>query len=85
MGEAKAKLAAAAVAVQSCKKGDGPVGTGQIVVVFAPNGGAQTATVTGPPFDGTPTGACVAARFRGVRVPPFTGSPFSVSKRFTIN
>ncbi len=85
MGEAKSKLAAAATAAQSCKKGDGPVGTGRIVVVFAPGGGAQTATLQGPPFDGTPTGACVAARFRGVHVPPFTGSPFSVSKSFTIN
>ena len=85
MGEAKSKLAAAATAAQSCKKGDGPVGTGRIVVVFAPSGGAQTATISGPPFDGTPTGACVAARFRGVHVPAFTGSPFSVSKSFTIN
>jgi predicted Zn finger-like uncharacterized protein len=85
MGEAKSKLAAAAAAAQSCKKGDGPVGTGRVVVVFAPSGGAQTATLAGPPFDGTPTGACVAARFRGVHVPPFSGSPFSVSKSFTIN
>jgi predicted Zn finger-like uncharacterized protein len=84
MGEAKSKLAAAAAAAQSCKKGD-ISGTGRVVVVFAPSGGAQTATISGPPFDGTPTGACVAARFRGVHVPPFSGSPFSVSKSFTIN
>jgi predicted Zn finger-like uncharacterized protein len=84
MGEAKSKLAAAAAAAQSCKKGD-ISGTGRVVVVFAPSGGAQTATISGPPFDGTPTGACVSARFRGVHVPPFSGSPFSVSKSFTIN
>jgi hypothetical protein len=84
-GEAKAKLGAAATSAQSCKKPDGPVGTGRVVVVFAPSGGAQTATLQGPPFDGTPTGACVAARFRGVHVPPFSGSPFSVTKSFTIN
>jgi predicted Zn finger-like uncharacterized protein len=84
-GEAKAKLGAAAASTQSCKKPDGPVGTGRVVVVFAPSGGAQTATLQGPPFDGTPTGACVAARFRGVHVPPFSGSPFSVTKSFTIN
>ncbi len=54
--------------------------SGRVVIVFAPNGGAQTATVTGPPFEGTPTGACVAARFRGVHVPPFSGSPFSVDQ-----
>ncbi|HSY42068.1 MAG TPA: zinc-ribbon domain-containing protein [Polyangia bacterium] len=84
MGEAKAKLAAAAAAAQGCKKGDA-TGTGRVVVVFAPSGGAQTATISGPPFEGTPTGACVASRFKGVHVPPFSGSPFSVSKSFTIN
>lgn len=85
MGEAKSRLAAAAAAAQSCKKADGPSGTGRAVVLFAPSGAAQSATITGPPFEGTPTGACVAARFRGVHVPPFGGSPFSVSKSFTIN
>ncbi len=85
MGEAKSRLAAAAAAVQACKKPDGPAGTGRVVVLFAPSGGAQTATISGAPFEGTPTGACVAARFRGVHVPAFSGSPFSVSKSFTIN
>jgi predicted Zn finger-like uncharacterized protein len=84
MGEAKSKLAAAASAVQTCKKGD-VTGTGRVLIVFAPNGGAQSATVSGPPFEGTPTGACVAARFKGVHVPAFSGSPFSVAKSFTIN
>jgi len=85
MGEAKSRLAAAAAAVQACKKADGPTGTAKVVVLFAPAGGAQSATISGPPFEGTPTGACVAARFRGVHVPAFSGSPFSVSKSFTIN
>ena len=84
MGEAKARLAATAGSVQACKKGD-VSGSGRVVVMFAPNGAAQSATISGPPFEGTPTGACVAARFRGVRVPAFSGSPFSVSKSFTIN
>jgi hypothetical protein len=84
MGEAKAKLAGAAAAAQGCKKGDA-TGTGRVVVIFAPSGGAQSATISGPPFEGTPTGACVASRFKGVHVPPFGGSPFSVSKSFTIN
>ncbi|MGO9838052.1 MAG: zinc-ribbon domain-containing protein [Polyangiaceae bacterium] len=85
MGEAKARLAAAASAAQGCKKADGPSGTGRVVVMFAPSGAAQSATVSGPPFEGTPTGACVSARFRGVHVPAFSGSPFSVSKSFSIN
>jgi len=53
--------------------------------MFAPSGAAQSAAINGPPFEGTPTGNCVAARFRTVRVPAFSGSPFSVSKSFTIN
>jgi len=85
MGEAKARLGAAAAAAAGCKKPNGPTGTGRVVVLFAPSGGTQSASVSGPPFEGTPTGACVAARFRGVRVPAFSGSPFSVSKSFTIN
>jgi hypothetical protein len=85
MGEAKAKLGAIASSVQACKKGDGPTGSGRVVVTFAPSGAAQSAVVSGPPFEGTPTGACVSGRFRGAHVPSFTGSPFSVSKSFSIN
>ncbi|HEY6463260.1 MAG TPA: zinc-ribbon domain-containing protein [Polyangiaceae bacterium] len=84
MGEAKAQLGAIAGSVQGCKKGDAS-GTGHVVVTFAPNGRATSAVVTGPPFAGTPTGACVASRFHGAHVPAFSGSPFSVSKHFTIN
>ncbi len=84
MGEAKARLAAIAGSVQSCKKGD-VAGTGRVVVTFAPSGQVQSANLSGPPFEGTPAGACVATRFRGARVPAFTGSPFTVSKSFTIN
>jgi hypothetical protein len=84
MGEAKAKLGSIASSVQSCKRGDA-TGTGRVVVTFAPSGAAQSATVSGPPFEGTPTGSCVASRFRSARVPAFSGSPFSVSKSFTIN
>jgi predicted Zn finger-like uncharacterized protein len=85
MGEAKARLAAAASAAQGCAKPGGPTGTGRVVVMFAPSGAAQSATVSGPPFEGTPVGACVGARFKAVHVPAFSGSPFSVSKSFTIN
>jgi predicted Zn finger-like uncharacterized protein len=85
MGEAKAKLGAAASAAAGCKKPNGPTGTGRAVIVFAPSGAAQSASINGEPFEGTPTGACVASKFRAVRVPPFSGSPFSVSKSFTVN
>jgi hypothetical protein len=84
MGEAKARLASIAGSVQGCKKGDAS-GSGRVVVTFAPGGNVASAVVSGPPFEGTPTGACIASRFRGAHVPAFTGSPFSVSKSFTIN
>jgi predicted Zn finger-like uncharacterized protein len=84
MGEAKARLAGIAGSVQACKKGD-LSGSGRVVVTFAPGGNVASAVVSGPPFEGTATGACVASRFRGARVPAFAGSPFSVSKSFTIN
>lgn len=84
MGEAKARLGAAAEGAQSCKKGD-VTGTGHVIITFAPSGAVQSAAIEGPPFEGTPAGACVAAHFRAVRVPPFGGSPFKVRKSFTIN
>ena len=85
MGEARARLAAVASGVQSCKRGD-TSGSGKVEIVFAPSGAVQSATLMGgSPFDGTPTGKCVEARFRQTRVPAFSGSPFSVSKSFSIN
>jgi predicted Zn finger-like uncharacterized protein len=84
MGEAKARLASIAGSVQGCKKGD-LSGSGRVVVTFAPSGNVASAVVSGAPFEGTPTGACIASRFRGAHVPAFAGSPFSVSKSFTIN
>jgi predicted Zn finger-like uncharacterized protein len=84
MGAAKASLGAIAGAVQGCKRGD-TTGSGRVVVTFAPSGAVQSAAVTDPPFAGTPTGSCVASRFRSAHVPAFTGSPFEVAKHFTIN
>jgi hypothetical protein len=85
MGEAKARLAAIASAVQSCKRGD-TTGTGRTEIVFSPSGAVQSASVmAGSPFDGTPTAKCVEARFRGARVPAFAGAPFTVTKSFRIN
>jgi hypothetical protein len=34
---------------------------------------------------GTPVGGCVASAFRGVRVPPFDGSPVSLTKSFDVD
>jgi predicted Zn finger-like uncharacterized protein len=85
MGEVRARLASVAAGVQSCKRGE-TTGSGRVEISFGPSGAVQSATLMpGSPFDGTPTGKCVEARFRQARVPAFTGSPVAVTKSFSIN
>jgi len=83
-GAASAALSSAASAATSCKRPDGPTGTGKVLVTFAPSGRVTTANVTGGGFGGTSVGGCVASVFRSARVPAFQGSPVTVSKSFTI-
>ena len=78
-------LGSAAGAAQSCRKPDGPTGSGRIAVTFAPSGAVTSAQVEGPPFAGTAVGGCVAARFRSARVPAFSGGTVTVHKSFSIN
>jgi hypothetical protein len=81
---ANSALGSIASSAASCKKGDGPTGSGKVAVTFAPSGRATTATIEGS-FAGTSVGSCVAGRFRSAKVPPFAGSPVTVKKTFTIN
>ncbi len=74
---------ALAINVTSCKRGDGPVGTGHLKVTFQPSGSVSAVDVDAP-YAATATGACVAQRYRGVSVPPFAGGPLSVGKSFAI-
>jgi hypothetical protein len=71
------------VDVDECRRFDGPSGSGHVVVVFAPEGNVQHASVD-PPFAGTARGACVAAKFAAARVPPFQGAPVRVGKSFVV-
>ena len=64
-----ASAALASVNVASCRKADGPTGSGHVKVTFAPNGSVQSAVVDAPPFAGTPVGGCVGGKFRGARIP----------------
>jgi eukaryotic-like serine/threonine-protein kinase len=84
-GAAITSLGPIASGAQSCKHADDPAGTGHVKITFAPSGTVQSAVVDTPPFAGTATGGCVAGRFRGARVPPFSGSPVTVGKSFIIN
>lgn len=82
-GAASAQLGAAAGGAKACGKPDGPKGSAKVQVTFSPSGKATQATV-GPPFAGTAVGSCIAGSFRGLSVPPFTGSAVTVSKTVTI-
>ncbi len=77
---AKNALARAASAAAGCKKPDDPSGAAKVQVTFSSSGRVTVAKVSGPPFQGTPTGSCIAAAFRGATIPPFDGAPVSVSK-----
>jgi predicted Zn finger-like uncharacterized protein len=79
-----ASAALSSVNVQSCRKGDGPTGSGHIKITFAPSGSVQSAVVDQPPFAGTSVGGCVAGRFRAAHIPAFGGSPVTVGKSFVI-
>lgn len=82
---ATAALSAAADAARTCKQDGGPTGSGKAKITFAPSGSVTSATIEGPPFAGTPVGGCVASAFSGARVPPFDGSPVSITKSFDID
>jgi len=82
-GAAAASLGS--VNVQSCKKTDGPTGSGHVTVTFSPDGTVQSAVIDGGPFPGTPVGGCIAGKYRGARVPAFGGAPVRVGKSFTVN
>ena len=82
-GAAVAALGAAAASASSCKKPDGPTGTGKASVTFAASGRATATNVSGS-FAGTDVGGCVARLFRAAKVPAFSGDPVTVSKSFSI-
>ncbi|HEY6728471.1 MAG TPA: hypothetical protein VI197_30885 [Polyangiaceae bacterium] len=77
---AKHALGASARAASSCRKGDDPTGTAEVIVTFAPSGRVTSANVNGAPYAGTRTGGCIAATLRGATVPPFAGNHLTVRK-----
>ncbi len=83
-GAASAALSAAASEASGCRKEGDPSGTATVTVTFAPSGRVTSATLSGPPFAGTSTGGCIAATLRRARVPAFSGSNVTVSKRVVI-
>lgn len=83
-GAAKRALGTSALVASSCRKGDDPRGTAEVIVTFAPSGRVTSANVNAAPFGGTATGGCIAATLRGAVVPPFGGDHVTVRKLVTI-
>jgi len=81
---AVAALNAAAGRAAGCKQPDDPSGGATVSVTFAPSGRVTSSKVTTPPFQGTPTGGCIASAFHAAKVPPFEGAPVSVTKNVSI-
>ena len=79
-----AALNAAAGRAAACKQPDDPAGGASVSVTFAPSGRVTSSKVTTPPFQGTPTGGCIASAFRAAKVPPFEGAPVSVTKNVSL-
>lgn len=83
-GAASAQMAmATSIARAECPRSGGPVGSTRVTVQFATSG-RVTSTSIGSPFTSTETGKCIMAVFRQAVIPPFPGSPVSVSKSVTI-
>lgn len=81
---AESALASAAQQATTCRQDGDPTGVARVVVTFAPSGRVTSATISGPPFAGTPTGSCIARTMRAMSLPPFTGDHMTVSKTVVI-
>jgi type IV secretory pathway VirB10-like protein len=79
-GALRAAFAEGETKAKSCLGASSPSGTARISVTFATSGEAVGATVSGSPFQGTLEGQCMAAKFRSLRVPAFSGNEVIVRK-----
>ncbi len=73
------------VDVQMCKESGGPTGAGHARLTFANDGTVTDVKLDAGPFGGTSVGACIEARFRTVKVAPFSGKPVQTGKSFVVN
>ncbi len=81
---ARTALEATAVQASSCRKDGDPSGLAVVTITFSQTGRVTTAQISGPPFQATPTGGCIASTMRRTRVPPFAGEMVTVRKTVTI-
>jgi hypothetical protein len=81
---ARSALEMSAEVASSCRKDGDPSGVAVVTITFSQTGRVTTATISGPPFQATPTGGCIASTLRKTRVPPFAGDMVTVRKTVTI-
>jgi hypothetical protein len=77
-------LAQAAQRAKGCHVPGGPTGNVRVSITFASSGEVTGATVQGALFSNTLEGECIAAKFRSVQIPPFTGGDFVAHKTVAI-
>ena len=73
-----------AVDLHPCALPSGLRGAGHAKVTFAPDGSVPTVTISDGAFVGTPTGACIAERYRTVKAPAFCPGDVWIGKQFAI-
>jgi serine/threonine-protein kinase len=83
LAQASARLRGASEMAKLCRRPGAQTGPGKVQVTFDPSG-SVTAVEVMPPYAGTGAGACVAQKFRSVKVPPFSGSPTTLQKGFAL-
>jgi hypothetical protein len=77
-------LGQAAQRAKGCHVEGGPTGTVRVSVTFAPSGDVTGAAVQGAAFKDTVEGECIAAKFRALHIPAFSGNDFLARKSVTI-
>ncbi|CAN5290019.1 hypothetical protein BH09MYX1_BH09MYX1_53300 [soil metagenome] len=84
-GAALSSLSGIASSLSSCKKPDGPTGSGKVTVTFEPSGAVSKVEFIEGPFGGTAGGGCIAGKFRGAHIPAFSGGAVPANKSFVLN
>jgi tRNA A-37 threonylcarbamoyl transferase component Bud32 len=82
---ANAAMATARASAATCRRPADPPGEARVVVTFAPTGKVVDAHLEGPPFAGTATGHCIAAQYRAIAVPPFSGEPVVLRRKVPLD
>jgi len=72
------------VNIHDCVKPADSPASGHIKLLISPTGTIASALVDQGPLRDTPAGACIEERFRGARVPPFTGAMRAVGRSFHV-